>query len=161
MQAGHTSTVEVLKLMEAFVNEDNFTVWSSINNCLAKVSVLVSHTDYEDEYKAYGRRLLANIYQRLGWVAKPGESHLDTMLRGLVIGRLVAFGETSVVEEAKKRFHEHTHNGVQIPADLRSAVYKAVLSVGDEKTYNSMLKVGRKNWHFFFENTLVRKSCLL
>lgn len=51
VQAGHTSTVEVLKIMKAFENETDFTVWSSITNVLSKLGVLLSHTDYEDTYR--------------------------------------------------------------------------------------------------------------
>lgn len=51
VQAGHTSTVEVLKLMKAFEAEDNYTVWSSITNILAKISVLLSHTDCADAFR--------------------------------------------------------------------------------------------------------------
>ncbi|KAL4707753.1 hypothetical protein ACJJTC_014934 [Scirpophaga incertulas] len=40
VQAGHTNTADSLKLMEAFSNETNFTVWSSIANCLSKLSGL-------------------------------------------------------------------------------------------------------------------------
>jgi hypothetical protein len=74
VQAGHTPTVEVLKLMEAFTNEDNFTVWSTINNCLSKLSSLLAYTDYEDLFKAYGRRLMQGVYSRTGWDPRDNES---------------------------------------------------------------------------------------
>jgi hypothetical protein len=74
VQAGHTPTVEVLKLLEAFTNEDNFTVWSAINNCLSKLSSLLSCTDYEDLFKAYGRRLMQGVYSRVGWDPRDNES---------------------------------------------------------------------------------------
>ncbi|XP_021928261.1 puromycin-sensitive aminopeptidase isoform X3 [Zootermopsis nevadensis] len=144
VQAGHTPTVEVLKLMEAFSDEDNFTVWCSINNCLSKLSILLSHTEYEDLFKAYGRRLMQGVAARLGWDPRPDESHLDTLLRSLVIGRLGWFGDKAVVAEAKKRFQGHVSGEALLPADLRSPVYKAVLSVGDESTYNTMLTLYRE-----------------
>lgn len=65
VQAGHTSTVEVLKLMQAFVQEDNYTVWSSIANCLGKLDILVSHTDCRESFKAV-RKIVNNlIFYRL------------------------------------------------------------------------------------------------
>lgn len=51
VQAGDTSTVEALKLMQAFVMEDNYTVWSTIVNCLGKLNVLLSHTDCREDFK--------------------------------------------------------------------------------------------------------------
>lgn len=51
VQAGHTSTVEVLKLLQAYEDETDYTVWSSISNILTKLGVLLSHTDCEDSFK--------------------------------------------------------------------------------------------------------------
>lgn len=50
VQAGHTSTDQVLKLMLAYEHEDNYTVWSSITNCLGKLRILLSHTDYQEAF---------------------------------------------------------------------------------------------------------------
>lgn len=75
VQAGETPTVEVLKVMEAFSDEDNFTVWSSINNCLGKLKLLLSHTDLEKDLMRYIRTLMTPIYHRLGWDPKNSESN--------------------------------------------------------------------------------------
>ncbi|GLH04429.1 Aminopeptidase [Gryllus bimaculatus] len=144
VQAGQAPTVEVLKLMEAYQDEDNFTVWSSINSCLVRLSLLLSYTDYEDSFKAYGRKLMSKICCRLGWDRRENESHLDTLLRSLVIGRLAWFEDENVINQAKQRFADHVSGKALLPADLRSPVYKAVLSVGDEDTYNTMLRLYRE-----------------
>lgn len=67
--------------------------------------------------------------------------HLDKLLRPLVIGRLGKFGDKAIIAEAQKRFDAHVSGKALIPADLRSPVYRTVLSVGDESTYSTMLKV--------------------
>ena len=51
------------------------------------------------------------------------------------------FGDEAVIKESVKRFEGHSTGTHIIPADLRSPVYKAVLNVGDENTYNTMLRV--------------------
>jgi puromycin-sensitive aminopeptidase len=93
VQAGHTPTVEVLKLLEAFTNENNFTVWSAINNCLSKLSSLLSCTDYEDLFKAYGRRLLQGVYSRVGWDPRDNESEYADATDVCQRGSLVIEGE--------------------------------------------------------------------
>lgn len=90
--------------MEAFTNEDNFTVWSSISNCLSKLSVLFSHTALDKPLKNYGRQLFANVTRRLGWDAQEKESHLDTLLRSLVLNRMISFEDPETVNEAKSRY---------------------------------------------------------
>uniref|UniRef100_A0A3B4XSZ7 Aminopeptidase n=1 Tax=Seriola lalandi dorsalis TaxID=1841481 RepID=A0A3B4XSZ7_SERLL len=87
-RAGMISTVEVLKLMEAFVNEPNYTVWSDLSCNLGVLSSLLSHTDFHEEIQEFIRDLFTPIGLELGWDSKPGEvlkhgdsATLDTMLK--------------------------------------------------------------------------------
>jgi puromycin-sensitive aminopeptidase len=141
VQAGRTPTVEILKLIDAFINEDNYVVWNSINACLGKLNVLLSHTDYLLLFQAYGRQLLAKTHSRLGWNPIKGERHLDTLLRSLVINRLATFEDQLVLDESRKLFDSHCNGTLVIPADLRSAVYRAVAIGCDDKTFEALFKV--------------------
>lgn len=67
------STVEVLKLMEAFVNEPNYTVWSDLSCNLGVLSSLLSHTDFHEEIQEFIRDLFTPVGLKLGWDSKPGE----------------------------------------------------------------------------------------
>lgn len=89
--------------MEAFSNETNFTVWSSISNCMYKLSALLSHTPLDKPLKNFGRKLFSNITRRLGWDAEEKESHLDTLLRSLVLNKMIIFEDPDTIKEAKIR----------------------------------------------------------
>ncbi|XP_014604170.1 PREDICTED: puromycin-sensitive aminopeptidase isoform X1 [Polistes canadensis] len=141
VQAGHASTVELLRFMQAFQHEDNYTVWSSIVNCIGKISVLLSPLDIADTFKAFVRNLMRDISKRLGWYPKPNEIHLNTLLRSLILDRMAAANDEETIREAKKRFALHVSGAVPLSADLRSSVYRAVLSVGDYITYDTMLNL--------------------
>ncbi|KAF9418987.1 hypothetical protein HW555_004314 [Spodoptera exigua] len=143
VQAGHTPTAESLKLIEAFTNETNFTVWSSISNCLSKLSALFSHTPLDKPLKNYGRKLFSNITRRLGWDAEEKESHLDTLLRSLVLNKMISFEDPDTIKEAKSRFEKHISGACTLPADLRSACYRAVLADADEATFQRFLELYR------------------
>ncbi|KAF9803116.1 hypothetical protein SFRURICE_012361 [Spodoptera frugiperda] len=143
VQAGHTQTAESLKLIEAFTNETNFTVWSSISNCLSKLSALFSHTPLDKPLKNYGRKLFSNITRRLGWDAEEKESHLDTLLRSLVLNKMISFEDPETIKEAKSRFEKHITGACTLPADLRSACYRAVLADADEATFQRFLELYR------------------
>ncbi|MPC74063.1 Puromycin-sensitive aminopeptidase [Portunus trituberculatus] len=82
VQAGHTSTVEVLKVLRAFEDETDYTVWSALHNCVARLNQLLSHTDFHHNFAAFVRNLFRKISQRLGWEAKPGENPNPTCLEG-------------------------------------------------------------------------------
>lgn len=66
VQAGCANTVEVLKLMKAYENEVNFTVWASITNILSKIDILISYTDYEDAF----RRVSISFHQVSRYIGK-------------------------------------------------------------------------------------------
>ncbi|CAH2039560.1 unnamed protein product, partial [Iphiclides podalirius] len=143
VQAGHTQTAESLKLIEAFSNETNFTVWSSISNCLVKLSALFSQTALDKPLKNYGRKLFSNITKRLGWDAEEKESHLDTLLRSLVLNKMISFEDPNTIKEAKSRFEKHISGACTLPADLRSACYRAVLAEADEAMFQRFLELYR------------------
>ncbi|XP_012162770.1 puromycin-sensitive aminopeptidase isoform X3 [Ceratitis capitata] len=143
VQAGQASTAEVLKLIDSYRNETNYTVWTAITNSLANLHILISHTDLMEHFNRYGEKLYRPVAESLGWEVRKGENHLDTLLRSLVLSRLVSFRSKDVIAEAQTRFHAHADGSNPIPADLRSACYKAVLQDGDEKIFNEMLQLYR------------------
>ncbi|XP_077997476.1 puromycin-sensitive aminopeptidase-like [Glandiceps talaboti] len=143
-KAGEVTTVEVLRLMDAYKNETNYTVWTDICNTLRTLSGLLIHTDYADHLKAFGRKLLWPVAEKLGWEAKTDEGHLDALLRSLAILYLGRCSHPETVAEAKKKFESHASGQDKVVADLRSPVYHAVLSHGDESTFDAMLKLFRE-----------------
>ncbi|XP_028674237.1 puromycin-sensitive aminopeptidase [Erpetoichthys calabaricus] len=143
-RAGMISTVEVLKVMEAFVNEPNYTVWSDLSCNLGILSSLLSHTDHHEEIQEFIRDLFTPIGQKLGWDAKQGEGHLDVLLRGLVLGKLGKAGHKPTLEEARQRFKDHVESKHVLSADLRSPVYVTVLKHGDSSTLETMLKLHKQ-----------------
>uniref|UniRef100_A0A8C8ITM7 Aminopeptidase n=1 Tax=Oncorhynchus tshawytscha TaxID=74940 RepID=A0A8C8ITM7_ONCTS len=143
-RAGMISTVEVLKLMEAFVNEPNYTVWSDLSCNLGVLSSLLSHTDFHEEIQEFIRDLFTPIGLKLGWECKQGEGHLDALLRGLVLGKLGKAGHKPTLEEARRRFKDHVEGKQILSADLRSPVYLTVLKHGDSATLDTMLKLHKQ-----------------
>lgn len=143
VQAGLSSTEDVLRLMLAMTDEDDYSVWSSMSNVIGKLAMLLSNVEGETEelFKQYNQVLLKKILAKLGWTPKPEESHLEKMLRGLVIARSVYSADPDVMSEAKIRFANHLSGKETIVADLRSPVYRACLLSGDETTFNQLLQV--------------------
>ena len=70
------STVDVLRVVGAFVNEDDYTVWSDLTGNLGQISILLQNTDGYDSYKAFSRKLYKPVAQSLGWEAKDKEGRL-------------------------------------------------------------------------------------
>lgn len=51
VQAGHSSTVEALSLLEAFAEEDQYIVWNRVCSALGKLSQLLAYTKHHDLLK--------------------------------------------------------------------------------------------------------------
>lgn len=138
-RAGMVPTVEVLKLVQAYVNEDNYTVWNDLARNLANIALLLQYTDYYEEYKAFARKLFEKVVAKVGWNATKDENHLTTLLRDLVLCRMGRYGDESVLKEARERFKMHLSGEKLLPADLKTPVYLTVLSHGDEDVLKTML----------------------
>ena len=65
--------MDVLKVIEAFANETNFTVWTELATNLATLSKLLTHTDFGHLLKEFIKTLFKNIYEKLGWTPKDKE----------------------------------------------------------------------------------------
>jgi len=79
----------------------------------------------------------------IGWEPKPGEPHVNGLLRSMIILKIGVFGHTETVEEARKRFSDHFSGVTQVPADLRAAVYRIVMAHGDTDTFSQLQKLFR------------------
>lgn len=143
VQAGRASTAEFLKLIDSYRNETNYTVWSSISQALFKLQILLSHTNLIEQFNQFSISLYKPVADSLTWDAQPNESHLNTLLRSLVLNRLVSCSCAEVLQESRIRFDLHVAGKVLLPADIRNACYKAVLQVANEKTYEDMLHLYR------------------
>jgi puromycin-sensitive aminopeptidase len=68
-------------------------------------------------------------------------AHLTTLLRSLVLNRLIRFGATHFTDAMRKKFEQHC-NGVElIPADERSAVYRTVIAADGKQAFDQLIKV--------------------
>lgn len=65
--------VEVLKVVEAYSEEDNFTVWNDLLGLLSEIELLLQHTDAHSDFKRFICDLLRPTFQKVGWEKKDGE----------------------------------------------------------------------------------------
>lgn len=140
-QAGKTNIIDYLQLLRAFKKEDSYVIWSSIASSLGEVSTILYYTDFHGQFKAYGREIFGDIFQRLGWKPKPDEKHLDTVARSLVVERMVAYDDQQVIEEAKQLFKQYQGDSEQLLPDLRGAVYRAIVVQGDDDSFEKLFKI--------------------
>lgn len=144
VQAGKNSTVQVLQLLEAFKEEDQYSVWSGITPSLGEIGAILDYTDFHDAYNVWGRRLLMPLFSKIGWQPKTGEKHTDSLLRSLTLGRLAVYAEPTIIDEARKLFDAHVRGVQVIPADIRAAVYAAIVRNATDAEFESFFKLYRE-----------------
>ena len=135
VRSGKMGSDRVLKLIQAYEEEDQYPVWDSIIECLGEFNTVLEYTDFQESFHLYARKLLAKIYSKLGSKPVGGEPHQVGLLRSRVFGLLVSCKDPQVLQEAKAQFESHISKKTQIPADLRQPIYRAVIGDCDAKTF--------------------------
>jgi puromycin-sensitive aminopeptidase len=137
-KAGYTSTVDTLKLLEAYANEDNTFVWDVMVNVLGAIRATMRDEDLREAMKPMGRKLAAAQVKRLGWDAKKDESHFDTLLRPTVLALASVSDDEAVVNEALKRFND-MQKPEDVDPDIRGIVYGTAARKGGKKEFEKLL----------------------
>lgn len=137
-KAGYSSSVDALKLLEAYGNEDSSVVWDVMATGLGSMRGVMDDENLRAAMKPFVRTLVGKQLARLGWEELASDTHFDLLLRPVILG-LASFGEEpSVVAEAKKRFA-----AMKLPEDvhpdIRGVVYGTVSRLGGEAEFEKLL----------------------
>jgi len=63
----------VLKVVEAFSNETNYTVWNDLISNMGCVGAILQYSDCYPSFQAFGIKLYEPIGNKLGWDPVEGE----------------------------------------------------------------------------------------
>ena len=138
MRAGFTPATQFLSLVEAYRNDDDATVWNDLAINLRGLESILFDEDFLSEYQALVRILYSDISEKVGWVARPDEGHLDSLLRSTVLLQSGAFGNQQVIDQAKTKFDMYLKNPNSLHPDLRGIVYSLAAQHGDDTTYETL-----------------------
>jgi len=143
VQAGLSSTDDMLRIMLAMTDEDDYFVLICICRVLGKLTALLSNVERVTQqlFEQYCQVLLKKIWAKLGWIPQPEECHLNKTLRRLVIARLGVCSDPDVTSEAKIMLANHLSGKESIPTDLRSPIYETCMLSGGETAFNQLLQV--------------------
>ncbi|KAL6598509.1 hypothetical protein ACP70R_046208 [Stipagrostis hirtigluma subsp. patula] len=141
----------LLRLLSAYRDESDYTVLSHVTSvCLGISKISVDATpDLNKDIKHLLINLLLPAAKKLGWDRKDGESHLDVMLRSLLLIALVKLGHDETINEGIRRFHIFVGDRKTslLPPDNRKAAYLAVMRTVNSSSragYDALLKIYRE-----------------
>ena len=139
-KAGYSDTTIALHLLESYRQEDNNAVWDIIAANLGAIRGLMDDEELREDMKPYVRKLVAVQLERLGWEEKKDESYFDKLLRPTILGLAAISDETSVVDEALRRFNA-MQKPEDLPPDLRGVIYTTAARKGDAGVFDKLLKM--------------------
>lgn len=136
-KAGYYSTIDALKLLEAYSEEDNTMVWDVIAGNLGSLKLVMNDDEVREGMKPYIRQLIAKQLDRLGWDEKNNDSHFDKLLRPTILGLAAAADEQTVVEKCKQLFADMKISE-DIHPDVRGIVYSTVARHGAQSEFDKL-----------------------
>ncbi len=139
-KAGYASTVDTLKLLQAYDHEDNTFVWDVMMSVLAGIRSTMRDEELRESMKPFGRQLAATQVKRLGWDIAQDESHFDTLLRPTVLALASVSDDEAVVSEALQRFHA-MEKPEDVAPDIRGIVYGTAARKGGQKEFDKLMQL--------------------
>ncbi|KAG1469429.1 hypothetical protein G6F56_003261 [Rhizopus delemar] len=147
--SGEQNTAAFLELAQAFVNEDNYFVWSQLSTHLGKILSVWSEQpdDINNGLKSLRRSLFAPVAHKLGWEFAETDDYLTNILRVLAITNAGRSNDIEIVQEAQRRFWQFTEGNTDVVhPNLRGPVYNIVLGAAEdeqeeEKVWEEILKI--------------------
>ena len=129
-KAGLLSTTAALSLAKAYTLDDAYTVWANLTGNIAEVGNILSHKEGTASlYNPFAKALFSKIADKVGWEKKEGESHTQSLLRGIVLRAYAKYGDEKTIATAKELFEKSLAGGFLDP-DIRSVVYNTVAQYG-------------------------------
>jgi len=115
-------------------DQDEPTTWTSVATALGFVSRVIGE-DQRAGFTACVRELFEPQFERLCWVARPGESELAAQLRAIVLGALGTHGaDESIRAHAVELFEANTLDG-----DLARTILRIVADQNRPGDYETFL----------------------
>ena len=144
VRGGHLPATRFLSLAESYREEVDSSVWSDLSTNLRGLENLLLDQDYLQAYRGFAGSLFEQVVGHVGWEARPGEGHLDSLLRTTVLGQAGAYGNPAVLAAARSRFDEYLNEPASLHPDLRGMVYGLSAQQGDESTYETLWRLEKE-----------------
>ena len=140
-RAGLLPVTQFLSLANSYQNEQDASVWGDLASNLRDIDGLLADEPYHGEFQAFARDLFRPAVQRSGWDARPGEGHLDSLLRSTVLGQAGSYGDQEILGQGAERFSRYYQDTASVHPDIRGVVCSLAGQGGDRATYDRLVEM--------------------
>lgn len=134
-EAGLTSSVVALKLLESLRNETNYVVWQGLSGGFSSLLSVMEDDGVRSDMERFGHWLSEPNIDRLGWEPTAGESSFDQLMRPMVLQQGVRYDNANVTREALERFESWAKGG-DIRPELRPVALYAAARGGGKREFD-------------------------
>jgi len=146
-KVGRLDYKTALSLTGYLSRETEFVPWYAALGGLTHIKQMLKRTSAYGEFKGYMLKLLAPIYQKLGFEGKSDDKHLEILLRKRIVSWACSMGH----EDCKNKVKTSFNNWMFMPdpdAELKNPIDVNMKGV----TYcNAIAEGGQKEWDFAWE----------
>jgi puromycin-sensitive aminopeptidase len=139
-RAGYLKSSTALAVLMAYRHEKDFSVWRTIAGIFGGLDNLLDGASEQKPFRQAARDFFRPIAAQMTWDKRPGDGHLDTLLRSIAWRNLGAYGDSAAIVEARNRFERFRKEGSLDP-DIRQMVYSLVSENGGEKEWQELLAI--------------------
>ena len=137
-KGGYITATQFLTVAEAYKNETDASVCADLAANLRALDALLGDEPFHPDFQRMARDIFQPIVGRIGWDARPGEGHLDALLRSTAIDQLGGYGDDDTLREASSRFALYVDDRSNVHPDIRGVVVALTAKRGDRSTYDTM-----------------------
>ncbi len=94
-------------------------VWSVIAEQMGGIDVMLSDAPEQAAFRRKARALLAPVFAKVGWAAKPGEATLTALLREDIIPVMGKFGDADATAQAATYAQQSFADPTAVPGSIR------------------------------------------
>ena len=137
-RAGLLPVTQFLELARAYENEDDASVWGDLASNLRDIEQLISTESVHPAYQQFARSLFGPAARRAGWEPRPGDGHLDALLRTTVLGQAGSYEDPELLQQAGDLFQKYLGDHDAVHPDLRGVVFGLAGHGGDQSAYDQL-----------------------
>jgi len=137
-RAGLLPVTQFLSLAQAYKNEGDASVWSDLASNLRDIEQLISDEAIHPAYQGFAREIFGPAARKIGWEPKPGEGHLDALLRSTVLSQAGSYHDPGVTAQASERFQKYLQDRDTLAPNLRGVVFALAAQSGGKDVYDQI-----------------------
>ncbi|PKB59194.1 MAG: hypothetical protein BZY83_03035, partial [SAR202 cluster bacterium Casp-Chloro-G2] len=137
-RAGLLPVTQFLSLAQAYQNESDASVWGDLASNLRDIEQLIADDPVHPAYQRFARGIFGPAAKKAGWEPKPGEGHLDALLRSTVLSQAGSYHDADLMSQATEHFKRYLNDRDAVAPDLRGVVFGLAAQAGGRDIYDNI-----------------------